>query len=83
MGVCSTIGTSGRIEDGVRLSLDLFFQGEVDIVCGCILVSTSFTSATDTPNIRGVGMLSMIAAEKRPDALGDINIARTAAAPAL
>jgi len=28
-------------------------------------------------------MLSMIAAEKRPDAFGDINIARTAAAPAL
>jgi hypothetical protein len=59
------------------------FQCEVDIVCGCIVVSTSLTPATDTVNIRGVGILSMIAAEKRPDAFGDISIARTAPAPAL
>jgi len=37
----------------------------------------------DPLSIRGVGMLSMIAAEKRPEAFGDINIARTAPAPAL
>lgn len=65
------------------MSFDLFFQGEVDIVCGCDLVSTFSAFVIKMLNIRGVGMLSMIAAEKRPDAFGDINMARTAPAPAL
>ena len=83
LGVCSTIVTGSGVKNCVRLSLDLLLQGEVDIVCGCSLVSGFPPLTPGILDIRGVGMLSMIAAEKRPVAFGDINIARTAAAPAL
>jgi hypothetical protein len=81
--VCSTIVTRSGVKNCVRLSLHLLLQGEVDIVRGCSLVSGFPPSIVDTHGIRGVGMLSMIAAENSPDAFGDISIARTAAAPAL
>ena len=83
LGFDGAIRTARCVENGVCLSFDLLFCGEVDVVCGCRPVSFCLALKIDTINIRGVGMLSMIAAEKRPDAFGDINIARTAPAPAL
>ena len=81
--VDSSIGATGCVENGVCLSLNLLFPSEEGVVRRYGYVSQSPPSFASEYSLRGVGMLSIMAAEKRPDAFGVISSARTAPAPAL